>query len=333
VPIGRERWQLSEDSGKLGVGTTIEFLRNCTHEGRGNRLIRNADMDFSSFQAELRRIGGTVQAFAAIGAALRLRHANQQADPAVQAWLVAAVEATLSGALDGLSQQQVSDALAYVTFQIGEATDLFHHADRPPGWVLRDPASLQGLGDASRQNVRSIVALAADRPRLAASLAGRFLDIGTGVGGMALEAAEQCPSLRVVGIDIWEPSLALARMNAAASPHAERIEIRAQDVTQLDEPAAYTLAWLPTPFMRRPVGEVALDHLAAALVSNGHLVVGLYAIPTDKVGAALMALRIVRNGGYVWDIAEIEQQLRARGFVDVETCVIPPTTFVIGRRP
>jgi hypothetical protein len=29
----------------------------------------------------------------------------------------------------------------------------------------------------------------------------------------------------------------------------------------------------------------------------------------------------------------MERELRTRGFVDVETCDIPPTTFVIGCRP
>ena len=290
-------------------------------------------MDFPTFQAELRRIAGHVQAFAAIGAAVRLYQVKQQAHPAVQARLIAAVEAVLPGGLDGLDAQQVSDALEYVTFLMGEATELFQNPDRPPGWVLRDPAVLQALGQASRQNVRSIVTLANDRPRLAASLAGRFLDVGTGVGAMALEAAELCPSLQVVGLDIWEPSLALARANVAASPHAARVEIRAQDVTQLDELAAYTLAWLAAPFLARPVAEAALDRLAVALAPNGHLVVGLYAMPADKAGAALTALRIVRGGGHVWDVAEMQQQLRARGFVEVETCLIPPTCLVIGRRP
>ena len=290
-------------------------------------------MDSQTFQAELRRIAGAVHSFAAIGAALRLYQAKQQADPAVEARLLAAVEAVLPDALDGLNPQQISDALAYVTFQIGEATELFRNADRPPGWVLQDPAVLQALGQASRQNIRSIIALATDRPRLAASFTGRFLDVGTGVGATALEAAERSPSLQVVGIDIWEPSLALARANVAASPHAERIEIRAQDVTQLDELAAYTLAWLPAPFLPRPVAEAALDRLTVALGPKGNLVVGLYAVPTDKAGAALTALRVARSGGHLWDIAEMEQQLRARGFVDVETCHVPPTTFVIGMRP
>jgi hypothetical protein len=47
----------------------------------------------------------------------------------------------------------------------------------------------------------------------------------------------------------------------------------------------------------------------------------------------LTALRVVRSGGHLRDIAEMEQQLCVRGFVDVETCLIPPTTFVIAMRP
>jgi hypothetical protein len=191
----------------------------------------------------------------------RLHQAKQQADPAIQARLLAVVEAMLPGALDGLNPQQVSEALAYVTFQIGEATELFHNAGRPPGWVLQDPAVFQGLGQASYQNIRSIMALATNRPRLATSLSGCFLDVGTGVGAIALEAAEKCPSLQVVGIDILEPSLALARNNITASPHAAHIEIRAQNVTQLDELAAYTVAWLPVPFLPRPVVEAAVDRV------------------------------------------------------------------------
>jgi hypothetical protein len=82
---------------------------------------------------------------------------------------------------------------------------------------------------------------------------------------------------------------------------------------------------------KRVRGSLAPDRLAVALPPNGHLVVGLYAMPTDKAGAALTALRILRGGVYVWDVAETEQQLSALGFVDVETCLIPPTCLVIGR--
>jgi len=206
-----------------------------------------------------------------------------------------------------------------VTFQIGAATDLFHNPSAKPlarthAVLSRSPLTVQGWRR---------------RSPAAFSMSAR---------ASAPWRSTRQSSLRrcrwsAVGIDICELSLGLARANVAASPHAAQIELRAQDVTQLDELAAYTLAWLPAPFLPRPVAEVALDRLAVAMAPNGHLVVGLYAVPTDKVGAALTALRVAHSGGHVWDIAEMEQQLRARDFVDVETCQIPPTTFVIARRP
>jgi SAM-dependent methyltransferase len=179
-----------------------------------------------------------------------------------------------------------------------------------------------------------MIALAAERPTLDAALRGRFLDVGTGVGAIALEAAAQFPSLRVVGLDIWEPALALARANVAGSPHAERIAIRAQDVTSLDEVAAYTLAWLPAPFLTRAVAQAALDRLVAALVPGGYLVVGLYIPPADAVGAALANLRLVRSGGHLWESEAMEEELRSRGLTGVETCAGPHSvTFVMGRCP
>jgi precorrin-6B methylase 2 len=291
-------------------------------------------MHSPALQTELSRLSGAVRALSTIGAALRLRQANEQSHPAVQTQLDAAVETLLPGMLDALDAQQVSAALAFIALQFEEAAELLQNPERPPGWVLRDPAVLQAMGEASRQNLRDIVTLATDRPGLGATLSGRFLDVGTGVGAIALEAAEQCPTLRVVGLDIWEPALALARANIAASPHARRIEIRSQDIAQLDEPAAYTLAWLPAPFLSRALAETAMDRLAVALAPGGYLVVGLFALPADKTAAALAALRVVRSGGHVWDTVAMEQQLHARGFARVETCRGGTgVDFVIGCRP
>jgi len=242
-----------------------------------------------------------------------------------------AVAALAPGSLDALDQGQIAAALNIVTFALEEARDLFENPDRPPAWEVRDPALLQAQGQASRGIVHGLIALAAERPALAAALNGRMLDVGTGVGALALEAAAQRPSLGVVGIDIWEPALAQARTNVASSPHAGRIELRMQDVTRLEDAAAYSLAWMPAPFLSRAVAELALDRLAAALASGGYLVVGLYLPPPDALGAALAALRLTRSGGHVWQSREMEDQLRARGLNSVETCPGPPgVTFVLG---
>jgi precorrin-6B methylase 2 len=287
-----------------------------------------------TLQAELSRLSSAVRAFSTIGAALRLRNAGTQAHPAVEARLNAAIEALLPGGLDSVDARQVATALEFVALQFEEAAELFQNPARPPGWVLRDPAMLQAMGQASRPNFQTIRSLAAARPGLDAALTGRFLDVGTGVGAIALEAAEHCPALRVVGLDIWEPALSLARANVAASPHSARIEIRAQDVTALDEPAAYSLAWLPAPFLAREMADAALDRLAVALAPGGWLVVGRFALPPDAAVAALAALRVVRSGGHVWETAAMEQQLRARGFIAVESCGGGTgVDLVIGSRP
>ena len=105
-------------------------------------------------------MAGQLQMLAAIGAALRMRQAKRAADPAAQPRLLAAVGAALPGGIDNLDEQQVSEALAYVTLQIEDAADLFHNVERPPGWVVQDPAILQAQGQGSRHNIRCLVALA-----------------------------------------------------------------------------------------------------------------------------------------------------------------------------
>jgi SAM-dependent methyltransferase len=289
-------------------------------------------MEFQALQAELRRMGDAARGLAVIGAALRLRQGKIEAHLEVEARLIDAVAALVPGGLNGLDQDQISSALAFATLSLEEARDLFENIDRPPAWAIHDPAMLQAQGQASRAMAQRIIALAAERPALAAALSGRFLDVGTGVGAIALEIAAHYPSLSVVGLDIWEPALALARANVAASPNAARVNIRSQDVTHLDEIAAYTLAWLPVPFMSQEVARAALDRLAVALVPGGYLIVSLYLSPTEPIGAALAALRLTRSGGHAWDNAAMEAELRARGFTAVETCAAPPVaTFVMGQ--
>ena len=281
-------------------------------------------MDFPTLMAELGRLSTELQKLAAIGAALQLRKIGEPAPPEVAAALSEAVRTVLPGTLDGLAPDDIGMALSTIRYQLEDARELLLDPARPPVWRIEDAAVLQTMGDISRMLPRRIVAFSKHRPGLAAALTGRFLDVGTGVGAIALEAAALCPDLQVVGLDIWDPSLAIAHANVAASPLAPRIEIRKQDVAELAEPAAYTLAFLAAPFMDRSVVETALDRLAVALAPGGYLVVSIYVPPQDPVTAALTVLRRVRNGGHPWMIDTMAAAIAARGFADIEPQSGPP---------
>jgi SAM-dependent methyltransferase len=183
--------------------------------------------------------------------------------------------------------------------------------------------------------VHQIDAFAARRPKLKQAVErGAFLDIGTGVAWLAIEAARVWPALRVVGIDIWEPSLALARGNIAASGMQDRIALRNQSVVDLDDRDAFTIVWYPAPFLPFAIAATALENACKALVPGGWLVFGIFPPPPDPLGEALAALKIVRCGGHPWTASEVEDRLRGLGLEDVE--IFSPGSIswlAFGRKP
>ena len=176
-----------------------------------------------------------------------------------------------------LNPSQQRTALTLIQMSLRQAVDLLENPARAPGWKIEDPAMLEGQGQASRLLVHNIETMAAQRPEFGATLnePGVFLDVGTGVGWLAIEAARCWPALRIVGIDLWEPALKLAHENLAQSRLNERIEFRLQSVEQLDERAVYTLAWLPGPFIAQDMVTIALQRINRALAPGGWLLFGL----------------------------------------------------------
>jgi SAM-dependent methyltransferase len=161
-----------------------------------------------------------------------------------------------------------------------------------------------------------------------------FLDVGTGVGWLAIEAARSWPAVRVVGIDSWEPALALARKNLSLSGIVERVELRSQRVEHLADERAFILAWLPGPFIPADIAAIALERIHRALAPGGWLIFGLHPQPPTALGQALANLRMVRGGGHPWTTNEVEERLDAHGFEWIEArSPFPPIMFVLGQRP
>ena len=187
----------------------------------------------------------------------------------------------------------------------------------------------------SRIIVRGIDALATQRPSLAAALQqpGLLLDVATGVGWLAIEAARTWPALRIIGIDPWEPALTLARRNLAQSEVADRIELRLQPVEQFDAVGTITLAWVPGPFIAREVADQALARVQQALAPGGWLIFGLAAASADPLEEAVVSLRIARSGGHTWTPDEVRERLHRLDFAEIEVfSPALPLRFVTARR-
>ena len=267
---------------------------------------------------------------AVIGAALKLR-SGAGANAAIHEHIREGLRLALGDAAGDLDDTQIAPLLVEIEMAFVESGELFREPDRTAQWKIEDRNHLQAMGRSSSNAFDRILGLASTRPSLQAALDGVFLDVGTGVGGVALRAAQTCPDLDIDAIDIWEPALRLAAENLAASAHAGRIQLRRLDVTELDPGPRYTLAWLPTMFMTLPVLEQAIDRIAAASRSGGWLIAPLYTSPDDPFMAVMSSLRTLRSGGEVTQAAQLEALLRARGYVDIEVDVGPIATFVMGR--
>jgi precorrin-6B methylase 2 len=292
-------------------------------------------MSFESLMAVSQRLSVSPEALAALGAELRLRREGLDGDPRVRALLHDVVNAVDPVLLRGIDDDREAMILALIQTIFRQAADLLENPARIPAWSYQDPIILESQGQASRLIVRGIGALATHRPELGAMLrrGGAFLDVGTGVGWLAIDVARSWPAMRIVGVDPWEPALALARENLAKSGVAERIELRSQCVEHLDDVATFTLAWVPGPFIGAAIADRALERIHCALAPGGWLIFGINVTPPDPLQAALTALKNVRSGGYSWTPREVEERLRASDFQKVE-CFSPgdPILFVIGRR-
>ncbi len=284
-----------------------------------------------SLSREVQHLARAVRMLAVIGAAIKLRTADD-VDDAIREKIERGAHIILGEAAAELGTADSAPLLTMIEMALAEAGELFRDPARTAGWQVHASELLQTQGRASSHAFDRILGFAATRPLLRDALTGTFLDVGTGVGGIALRAAKACPDLQIDAIDIWEPALQLAERNIAASPYADRIRLRDLDVTLLEPEPRYTLAWLPSMFMRRTVVEDAVARIAAATRSGGWLVTALYTMPDDPFAATMASLRTLRSGGEITDPTEVAELLRAEGYVDLEVDAASVATFIYGKK-
>ncbi len=208
------------------------------------------------------------------------------------------------------------------------------------GWAGQEDEVLLNQGRASAATGRALATRVvprltglADRLDVAGS---RILDVGTGVAAIAVALAREFPRAHVLGIDILDRVLDLARVEMAdAGEAAERVSLRLLDVAEVDERSAYDLVWLPAPFLPEAVLDAALPRMADALVPGGWIVVGTNPASPDPLRQAVGRWTAVRNGGNAYDTDRMAEALTSSGLQEVRRFPTVPggPVLVAARRP
>jgi 2-polyprenyl-3-methyl-5-hydroxy-6-metoxy-1,4-benzoquinol methylase len=214
--------------------------------------------------------------------------------------------------------------------------DSSRDAEPRKGWRHTDRALLQAQGDASSafppMFKANIVPQLGDLGARLDAPGARFLDVGVGVASLAIAMCRAWPRLSVVGLDVADAPLAIARENVAAAQLADRIELRKIPVESLTDDVGFDLAWLPGIFI--PEVAAAARRVAGSLRPGGWILFPLMAAHDAPRPRAVGALLNELWGGPVLSPAEAEALLKEAGLSDVRSIQGPPwaPALFVGRR-
>lgn len=284
---------------------------------------------------------GAAEAAAALGACLRLQREGTTVEAELSASLNAVLDALgVRDAVMALDAQEAAALLGLVEGFLAQAADSVATPGRSC-WDHEDPRILNAQGNASARVAevlqRSLVpSLGDDLTVRMESVDAAFLDVGTGIAALAVAICRVWPAVHVIGIDPWQPALALAREHVAAAGLQERIELRHTSAEELEDIEQFDLAWVPTFFIPNVALELTIARVHAALRPGGWATLGLYARPGNPLMDALADLRTVRQGGSLRQPQELATSLEHAGFSNVGIHSSGewnlPIVFVAGQR-
>jgi SAM-dependent methyltransferase len=205
------------------------------------------------------------------------------------------------------------------------------------GWDHTDPMLLQSQGDASAVlpgmlKMHIAPALGDLAPRLEQPGA-RFLDVGVGVGSLAIAMCRTWPGVHVVGLDTFDAPLAIARDNVGRANLGDRIELRKLAIEELRDEAAFDLAWLPSFFISAPAIDAAIARIHACLRPGGWAIVAMLGGADDRQRAVAGLITDCWGGG-VRTAPETQSLLQRAGFATVRVLPGPASApaFVAAQR-
>lgn len=295
-------------------------------------------MSIEALRDVVAQLSASASALAVLGAELHARVSGTPIHPTLRAQADDLLrEAGALSALEGTSAAEIAPLLAEIRHFWMLDNDFLARPERAPGWTYTDPEVLQTGGEVTEGFANVLPRLLPQLEGLAARLEGSdgaFLDVGTGVARLAIAMARKWPSLRAVGLDVWGPSLALARKNVADAGLQKRLEIREQPGEEMPDERAFDLAWIPAPFVPPHALGRLVERVQRSLKPGGWLLFAA-AKPGEDVRGAALRFRVALFGGAPSTQPEIEKLLVDKGLTEVRTLPGPPRDFkiiVAGRR-
>lgn len=240
-----------------------------------------------------------------------------------------------------LTDEGVQQLRAELRTTLQQSRDLVDRAARHTlvsGWVHTDPDLLRAQGAAGRAAARMMASQGIQRlPGLVERLnapTARFLDVGAGVGVIAIEMCRTYPSLQVVGLEPAQAPRREALRQIAMAGLSDRIEIRDQSVEALTDTEEFDFAYVPQVFLPDDAFLRGLETVWRALRPGGWVSLPVISAPGNEVRPAVARLQNTLWGGRARLVEDVAEAATGAGFVEVQTRSLGGTRHAVtGRRP
>ncbi len=140
------------------------------------------------------------------------------------------------------------------------------------GWHYTDELILQSQGLYSQYIVTDCFTQVPAVQNLLQQANTVFLDVGAGVGQIALRACAEYPALKVIALEPADVPFTLATKNINASAYANRIDLRKGMLQDIQDHHTVDVAWFPHVFIDDKHLASCLQKLKLAIKPNGILI-------------------------------------------------------------
>lgn len=291
-------------------------------------MILTATRPSANFRSLLSELQTGAGVLAALAAALTARSTGQELPPGVREHVHDILcELGADSLVAALPGAELASLLGEIRTYAATHTRLIADQALLPGWAPTDPTLLKAAGDVSAEFPRALQRFGSELDGLLGRLArpgAAFLDVGVGVGTLSIEMARAWPLLQVVGLEPWRPALELARCNVSEAGLESRVALFETAGQDLEDVAAFDLAWVPSLFISPQALPAVLDRVRVALRPGAWLLLPALQIDAQPLVLSVARLRTGVWGGSALGAEEMKELLLGRGFVEVRAMAAAP---------